>query len=255
MDPLRILLVDDEAPARARLRVLLADLAPELPTVVASEAANGVEALQRWQHDGADVLLVDIRMPRMDGLELARHLAACESPPALVFTTAYDAHAVEAFEVSAVDYLLKPIRAERLLAALRKALARVPAATRSAADAAGALHCGPRRFFSCLEAGRVLLVPVDEVLYLKADQKYVTAGTAAREYLLDESLARLEEEFAERFIRLHRGALAAKEALAGFVRATDAEGEHWVALLRGSPERLPVSRRQWPLVKAFARQA
>jgi two-component system response regulator AlgR len=252
-EPLTVLLVDDEAPARARLRTLLEDLCGELPTRVVGEAASGVEALALWQEHRADLLLVDIRMPKMDGLELARHLVGCAEPPAVVFVTAYDAHAMEAFEVSAVDYLLKPVRTERLLVALRKAAARAAGERRTALGGAAAAGSGPRRYFSCQAAGRLLLVPVHEVLYLRAEQKYVTAVTAGRSYLLDESLARLEEEFAERFIRLHRGALIARDAIAGFERDGE-EGEHWVAVVRGLPDRLPVSRRQWPLVKALARQ-
>lgn len=245
---LNVLIVDDEAPARARLRDLLADIADERPTCVVGEAGNGLEALALLERTPADVVLADIRMPQMDGVELAQHLARLPQPPALIFTTAYDVYAVRAFELNAVDYLLKPVRAARLAAALEKATAARPAAL---AALLPALRPEGRRHFSCHERGRLLLVPVDEVLYLKADLKYVLARTQAREYLLDESLAQLEREFAERFIRLHRSVLAAKEAITGFTReGAEAADAHWLALLRGVPERLPVSRRQWPLVKS-----
>ncbi|MBZ0248159.1 MAG: response regulator, partial [Burkholderiales bacterium] len=122
----RILVADDEAPARARLRDLLDDCRAELPLVIVDEARNGREVLEIVAREKVDVVLLDIRMPQMDGMETARHLAAMERPPGIVFTTAFDAYAIKAFEVNAIDYLLKPIRAARLLAALRKASAAAP---------------------------------------------------------------------------------------------------------------------------------
>jgi len=254
---LSLMIVDDEAPARARLRDLLADIAVEVPNVLVAEAANGLLALAaidgRNDADASpvDVALVDIRMPKMDGIELARHLARLEHPPAVIFVTAYDAYAVQAFELNAVDYLLKPVRAPRLMAALQKARqSRLPSP-----QVLARLQQEARTHLSCHERGRLLLIPIVDVLYLKADLKYVTARTAEREYLLDESLTHLEQELGERFIRLHRSALVAKDAISGFEKngADDAETQ-WQALLRGIPEKLPVSRRQWPLVKSYAKQ-
>ena len=252
-NPLRILIVDDEPLARDRLRTLLADLAVQLPTEVAGVAANGLQALDYLRENPVDVVLADIRMPGMDGIELATHLGRLERPPAVIFTTAYDNYAVQAFDLNAVDYLLKPVRAQRLLAALQK----VPSAH---PDAALLAHIGQevrgggRTHLSCHERGRLLLVPIGEVLYFKADLKYVTARTAEREYLLDEALTHLESEFADRFLRLHRAVLVAKSALAGFEKAAgdDAEAYGW-ALLRGVPEKLPVSRRQWAPAKALVK--
>lgn len=247
---LRVLIVDDEAPARSRLRDLLGDIAATCPTCVVGLAANGVEALRLLEEAPADVVLADIRMPVMDGVELARHLRRLEPPPAVVFTTAYDQYAVQAFELAAADYLLKPVRAERLAEALGKARRLM-----APSDAAlAALAPGARRHFSVSERGRILLVPVEDVVYLKAEQKYVTARTADREYLLDEALVQLEQEFGERFIRIHRNSLVARAALQGVERASEPDEEgagegHWQALLAGVPERLPVSRRQWPAVK------
>lgn len=248
---LSVMIVDDETPARARLRDLLADIAPDLPSEVVAEAENGLHALAAIEQRQVDVVLVDIRMPRMDGIELARHLAELEQPPAVIFVTAFDAYAVRAFELNAIDYLLKPVRARRLLAALQKVrqggvrtrmpLAQLPQAARS--------------HLSCHERGRLLLIPVAEILYLKADLKYVTARTRNRDYLLDESLTHLEREFGEQFIRLHRSVLAAREAIVGFEKSgTDDAETQWQAMLRDIPERLPVSRRQWPLAKSYARQ-
>ena len=249
---LSVMIVDDETPARTRLRDLLADIAGELPNVVVAEASNGVMAIAAIDGLAVDVALVDIRMPEMDGIELARHLAQLDQPPALIFVTAYDSHAVEAFEVNAIDYLVKPVRAQRLVAALRRARQSRPPAPQVLAQ----LSPGARSHLSCHERGRLLLISLADIVYLRADLKYVTARTAAREYLLDESLTHLEEEFATRFIRLHRSVLVARDAIVGFERSTtdDAEAQ-WQALLRGIAERLPVSRRQWPLVKSYARQS
>ena len=247
---LRILLVDDEAPARSRLKDLLADLAAEVPNQVVAEAADGFAALQQIEANPADVALVDIRMPRMDGIELARHLADLPRSPAVIFTTAYDRYAVAAFDVNAVDYLLKPVRAARLADALRKAAAR-PAGGDALRRATTALLPQGRRQLRSSERGKVLLVPVADVLYLRAEQKYVTARTREREYLLEESLAQLEAEFGAAFLRIHRNCLVARDAVAGFERAhTEGEDEgRGLLLLKGRDERLPVSRRQWHQVK------
>lgn len=252
MPELKILLVDDEAPARARLRELLVDVAAEVPNVVVGEAGNGVTALAQVEAEAPDVLLLDIRMPKMDGIELAQHLARLPQPPAIIFATAYDAYAMQAFDLNAVDYLLKPVRAQRLAAALAKARVLRP----PPAEMLQQLQLPEgRSHLSCHERGRLLLIPVAEIVYLKADLKYVTARTREREYLLDESLTHLESEFAARFIRLHRSVLVAKDAIVGFERnaAEDAD-THWLAIVRDVSERLPVSRRQWPQVKSYARQ-
>ncbi|MBS1190345.1 MAG: DNA-binding response regulator [Rhodocyclaceae bacterium] len=252
--PLAILIVDDEPPARARLRELLADIAPELPNRVVGEAGHGLAALQKLNEEPADVVLCDIRMPRMDGIELAGHVGGLPHPPAVIFVTAYDNYAVQAFDLNAIDYLLKPVRAQRLLAALQKVRAGRPPAAELLPVIGREVRGSGRTHLSCHERGRLLLVPLSEVLYFKADLKYVTARTRDREYLLDEALTHLEEEFADRFIRLHRAVLVARDALAGFERAAgdDAEAYGW-ALLRGVPDKLPVSRRQWGLAKSFAK--
>ena len=251
-EALRIFIVDDEAPARSRLRVLLADLASELPNTVVGEAENGVLALERLAVSHADVVLADIRMPVMDGIELAQHLLRLEPAPACVFVTAYDQYAVQAFEINAIDYLLKPVRAQRLRGALEKA-------RRSAVLPAEVLRTmAPegRRHLPCGERGRILLVPVADIVYLKAELKYVTARTREREYLLEESLTQLEQEYAQRFVRVHRNCLVARSALAGFERVHEPEGEgHWQVLLKELPEKLPVSRRQWPTLKLTLAEA
>jgi two-component system, LytTR family, response regulator AlgR len=197
------------------------------------------------------VVLADIRMPGMDGLEFAGHLGAMPAPPAVIFTTAYDNYALQAFDLNAIDYLLKPVRGQRLLTALHKAAGAPRPDPSVLADIGQAVRGGGRSHLACHERGRLLLLPVAEILYLKADLKYVTARTVEREYLLDEALTHLEEEFGDRFLRLHRSVLVARPALAGFekVAGDDAEAYGW-ALLRGVPDRLPVSRRQWAPAKA-----
>jgi two-component system response regulator AlgR len=246
---LRVLIVDDEAPARERLKELLGDIAGEVPSEVVGEARNGLEALEQFPASGAQVLLLDIQMPGMDGLELARHLAALEAPPGFVFVTAHDRHAVDAFELNALDYLLKPVRAERLAAALRKAMgAPRELLAESLRKAAGRA----REYLSIVERNRISLVPVREIIFLRAEQKYVTLRTREREYLIEDALIALEKEFSDRFVRIHRNCLVARAAIRGFERGDGGEEPTWMVVLDGLAERLPVSRRQWPTVRELA---
>ena len=243
---IRVFIADDEAPARERLRELLQDIVADVPNVLAGEAQNGIEALDRLPGSAAQVLLLDIRMPGMDGLELARHLTNLEQAPAVIFVTAHDKHAIEAFELSALDYLLKPVRAERLAAALKKAAAAGAPRRENLERAAGA----PREYLSVAERHRIVLVPVKDILFLRAEQKYVTVRTREREYLIEESLVALEREFSGPFVRIHRNCLVARGAIRGFERTGGGDEEaHWQAVLDGVTERLPVSRRQWPTVR------
>jgi two-component system response regulator AlgR len=247
---LRIFIVDDETPARERLKELLADIAAELPTEVVGEAASGLDAVAQLPASRAQVLLLDIEMPGMRGLEVARHLAGLELAPAVVFVTAHERHAVEAFELNALDYLLKPVRASRLAAALKKASADGPPGRERLANAAAQ----PREYLSVTERNRIHLVPVREVVYLRAELKYVTLRTRAGEHLIEESLVALEREFAERFVRVHRNCLVARAAVRGFERAAEGgEEPHWNVVLEDVPERLPVSRRQWAEVRVLAK--
>lgn len=245
--PTRVFIIDDEAPARVRLKELLGDLAQDLPTTVVGEASNGQEALVMLQATPADVALVDVQMPEMNGLEFARHATRLEPPPAVVFTTAHDQYAVAAFEVNALDYLLKPVRAVRLKTALQKAVAGGPVQREPLERAAGA----PRHYLSVSERGRITLVPVLDIVYLRAELKYVTVRTREREYLVEESLTQLEQEFSGVFARIHRSCLVARRLIKGFERLTDPDGEGagWSVLLHGVEEKLPVSRRQWSAVK------
>lgn len=248
--PLRVLIVDDEAPARNRLRDLLSDCALKIPIEIAGEADNGARALALLPQCEADVVLLDVRMPEMDGLEVAQHIQKLDEPPAVIFTTAYDAYALKAFEVHAVDFLLKPIRLGRLL----DALARARALTPSRLDALRELRPGARTHLSVNERGRIHLIPVADIAFLKAELKYVTVRTAEREYLIEESLAKLEQEFLDRFVRVHRNCLVAKEAIRGFERAIGDDGEgHWVVVMNGVADKLAVSRRQQHIVREFGK--
>jgi two-component system response regulator AlgR len=254
---LKVLIVDDEGPARARLRQVLVECSGRVALTVVDEAAGGRAALDAVDRTSPAVVLLDIHMPDMSGIEVARHLAARTHPPAVIFTTAHDEHALQAFEVHALDYLLKPVTAARLAPALERAqrLAHLEPRLDEVAAALGSA----RTQLTISERGRLLLVPVDEIVYLRAELKYVTIRTAVREYLTEESLTALEREFGERFVRVHRNALVARGAIAGFQRvhgAPDEDGAgpegHWEVLLRGVPERLPISRRQWATVTAAA---
>jgi len=243
MSELKVFIADDEEPARERLKTLLGDIAAQVPAQVVGEARNGVQAIELLPPSGAQVLLLDIQMPGMGGLEVARHLARLNQPPRIVFVTAHDRHAVEAFELNALDYLLKPVRADRLAAALKKATVPENAKLEKAAEA-------PREYLSLAERNRIVLLPVRDILYLRAEEKYVTVRTRAREHLVEEPLIALEKEFATRFIRIHRNCLVARAAIRGFQRAPNDDGEaHWLVVLDGLEERLPVSRRQWPAVR------
>lgn len=247
---LKVLIVDDEPLARARLKDLLDDCRAQVPNAIVGEAGNGLEGLELLASNPADVALVDIHMPGMSGIEFARHVQLLEVPPAVIFITAHDRYAVEAFEVNAVDYLLKPVRASRIVTALQKAVAG-PRLTREVFDR---VDPHPRRFLSVNERGRLTLVPLAEVLYLKAELKYVTVRVREREHVIEESLAHLEEEFADLFIRIHRNCLVARQRIRGFERVAGDETEaNWAVVLDGCQEKLAVSRRQWTQVKALAR--
>ena len=250
--PLRVMVVDDESPARRRLRELLDDCSASLPIAVVGEAANGREALDMMQSAPPDLVLTDINMPDMDGIELARHLLKLPHPPVVVFTTAFHEHALEAFEVNAVDYLVKPVRVQRLLLALQK----VPRLRPLSAERISHLPSNARRFLSVTERSRVVLVPIDDVIFLKAELKYITIRTKDREFLLEESLTRLEQEFGHRFVRVHRNCLVARDAVRGFERRVNDDGDaHWEVLLNGLDETLPVSRRQQGIVRELSRES
>jgi two-component system, LytTR family, response regulator AlgR len=238
---LRVLVVDDEALARSRLRTLLAECSAPA-AACAAEASNAAQAMELLMRHPYEAVLLDIHMPGADGLGLARALRSLAQPPAVVFVTAHAEHAVAAFELDAVDYLTKPVRLERLQAALQKVERLLQARGTPAASGADALLIHDR--------GRTERVPLTEVLYFKAELKYITVRTAARSYILDASLSELEERHAPEFLRVHRNALVARRALRALERHEDAEeGEGWAVRLTGIEELLAVSRRQLAAVR------
>jgi two-component system response regulator AlgR len=235
LTPLKVLIVDDEPPARERLRSVLAEIAD---VEVVGEAVNGHEALQATHELAPDVVLLDVRMPGMDGLEAARHLNVLEEPPAVIFTTAYDQYAVEAFQAHAVGYLLKPVRKEQLAASLVRA-GRLTRAQLQRLAAAGAGDAR-RSHIAARHRDGLRLIPVGEVLYFLADQKYTTVRHVNGENLIEDSLRLLEGEFGPAFVRIHRNALVSVKYLERIER--NADGQYFVQL-RGCEAPLPVSRR------------
>ena len=245
---LKVFIVDDEPPARNRLRELLNDCRDQIALEVVGEAGNGQEALEKLAVTPADVVLLDIRMPQMDGIELAQHLLKLEEPPVVIFTTAYDSYAVKAFELHAIDYLLKPIRLGRLFDALNRARKAVPVQLEVLRE----LLPEPRKNLSSHERGKIHLIPIEQVLYLRAEMKYVTVRTQEREYLIEESLNALEKEYIARFVRIHRNCLVARSAIDGFEKGGEDGESGWMVRLKGLDELLAISRRQQHIVKEFS---
>ncbi len=233
---MRILIVDDESLARDRIkRILLEQNEHE----VLGEAANGQEALQKIEALHPDVVLLDIRMPGIDGLEVARHLVGMDEPPAIIFTTAYDEYALEAFKVHAVDYLLKPVRPERLSEALQKALKPNKMQWKSLNRKEDGTPKARTHISSRTRRG-IMLVPIPEIYYFRAEHKYVTVRHKEGEVLIEDTLKELETEFGERFLRVHRNCLVAMEHVQALEK--NASGQPCIRL-RGVQETLDVSRR------------
>jgi two-component system, LytTR family, response regulator AlgR len=242
---LRLILVDDEPLARLRLRSLLAEI-PDPPVTVVAEAGDAASAERAVSDAEADLVLLDIGLPGPGGLTLARRLASGPRAPAIVFVTAHAEHAVTAFELEAIDYLTKPVSRERLQAALRRvAQRRWPLGGEPVSDAA---------VLVVSDRGRMLRLPLDEVLYLKAELKYVTLRTVERSYVLDDALSDLEQRLGDGFLRVHRNALVARRAVRELARrpGDDAEfdgGEGWAVRVAPADEWLAVSRRQLTAVR------
>lgn len=269
---LNLLIVDDEAPARLRMKTLLADVADEcgtdLPLTICGEASHANEALACLSAQTVNVILLDINMPEQTGLGLANELKQrypnSQERPAIIFCTAYDEHALDAFALHAIDYLVKPVRAARLKEALKKAqtflLGQTPLlAPSNSLDPTEPTAHGTsyqpdwRTHFVVHDQGAIKRIAVNEVCYLKAEQKYVVLRTADREYLLEASLAALENELTGRYIRIHRNALVNLHFLSGIEKMLMSNDEDadftWVTKIRGVDDRLPISRRQLPLVR------
>ncbi len=241
---MKVVIADDEPLARERLRMLLAEHAG---LEVVAEAGDGLAALQACAEYQPDLVLLDIAMPGVDGLEAARHLAAFEPRPAVVFCTAYDDHALSAFDAAAIDYLMKPIRAERLSMALERARTFIAGRENLGSEAGGK---SARTHLCARLRGSLRLIPVEEVHYLQAEEKYVVVHHSRGEDLIEESLKSLEDEFGERFVRIHRNCLVARHELMELRR--NGEG-HVHAILRHAPNPLEVSRRCVPHLRDIVR--
>ncbi len=237
------MVVDDEGLARDRVRRML-EASGEHDCV--AEAANGVQALEQVAEARPDVVLLDIRMPGMDGLEAADHLSRLEEPPAVIFCTAYEEHAVEAFNLQAVGYLLKPVRKEQL----SQALSNAQRLNRAQLNALGGMESEHRSHISARTRRGLELIAVDDIFYLQADQKYVTVRHAEGETIIDETLKELEDEFAERFVRVHRSMLVGLKHIVGLEKNTEGQA---VLALRELEERLPISRRHLSAVRKIVR--
>ena len=231
---MKVLVVDDEALARDRLANLVSDLDD---FEVVGKAKDGRVALSMADSEAPDIVLMDIRMPGMDGIEAARHMAVLESPPAVIFTTAYDSYTLEAFEASAVGYIMKPVRRQRLA----DALSRASRLTRAQLSGLASYQPPDRRSNVCTRIGGTLrLISVDEIIYFRADQKYVSVRHLGGDDLIDETIKALAEEFEPKFVRIHRNALVAP----GFIESVE-QGDSGQLLvhMRHCDEPLVVSRR------------
>ncbi|HET6546207.1 MAG TPA: LytTR family DNA-binding domain-containing protein [Rhodanobacteraceae bacterium] len=242
---MRTLIVDDEEPARMRLAALLAGIDG---IELVGEADNGLAALEFAARENPDLVFLDIRMPGMDGLETARHLGSFDPVPALIFCTALDQHALAAFDANASDYLVKPIRIERLQAALAKVRRLTGPLLRKVENDAAP---GRRRGHLCARLrGNLILVPIADIDYLVAEDRYVVVHHSNGELLIEESLKALEQEFEQLFVRIHRGCLVARDRLAGLTRAADGRV---FARVADRSEALEVSRRNLPAVRKLVR--
>ncbi len=239
---MKCLIVDDESLARARLKAILSEVSAEFNII---ESDNGQDALNKCNDYKPELVFLDIRMPGMSGMEVAQHLTAFENPPAVVFTTAYHEFALEAFDANAIDYLLKPIRRERLKTALSKLKpmtqaksAKLPVDT-------------PRQNFALTEKGKIRLVPLDDVIYFRADSKLVRLRTIEGEHVVSEVLNSLEDELSDKFIRIHRNALVSKAHIDGLTK--DEKIGKWMVHFKPVADTLEVSRRQTTHVREWLR--
>ncbi len=239
---MKVLIVDDEAPARDRLIHMVSSI-DSMET--SGQASNGLEAVRMVQDSHPDVVLMDIRMPGMDGLEAARHLSEMDEPPAIIFTTAYSEHALEAYDANAVDYLVKPIRQEKL----EKSLAKARKLTKAQIAALNIETNNTGRSHICARIrGNLELIPVDEIVYFQADQKYITVRHLGGEVLIEDALKNLETEFEDRLIRIHRNALVSTHYITGMEKNIDGR---FVVTFKEVDDKLEISRRHVAEVRKF----
>ena len=246
---MKVLIVDDEQPARDRLRTILDD---EDAFEGVGEARNGQDALVECERLSPDVVLLDIRMPGLDGIETAHHLNSLESSPAVVFTTAYDEYAIDAFEARAIGYVLKPVRRAKLVAALNHASSLTSQALSEVAGEAGLDE--PRKHICARSHGELRLIPIDSITSFQADQKYVAVHHEGGTDLIDEPLKSLEAEFHSRFVRIHRSALVAVDQIERLEKTVDGRTQVILRQQRESEGELVVSRRHLAEVRRRLKQ-
>lgn len=242
---MQVVVVDDEALARSRLRTLLADCTSPAASVLAElgDAITAMNFLSSSAGQACDLVLLDIHMPGADGMQLARELRMLTHCPAIVFVTAHAEHALAAFDLEAVDYLTKPVRLERLQAALQKVERSLSISQRQVVEK-------PQEVIIIHDRGRTQRVLLADILYFRAELKYVTVVTVGKDYILDGSLSELELRYEEQFLRIHRNTLVAKSVMRSVEKQQDSEeGEGWAVRLEGTPELLAVSRRQVSAVR------
>jgi two-component system response regulator AlgR len=236
---MKYLVIDDEFLARARLKELLLRIDPSAEVY---EAENGQQALDLCESHKPDTALVDIRMPGISGIELVYHMTTLEHSPAVIFTTAYSEYALEAFEANAIDYLLKPVQVDRLKRALQKADPITKVQTESLKKTTRSMH------ISISQKGKIKLVPIQNICYLKAENKYVLVKTMKEEYLMNDTLNNLEKELGDNFLRVHRNALISTEHLEGLEKNDDGQ---WCVFFRGIDDKVEISRRQTPTIRSW----
>lgn len=236
---MNVLIIDDEPLARERLNRMVNDL--DGYHALEPGAADGEEALEQVERLKPDIILLDIRMPGLTGLQVAARLCEQETPPAIIFCTAHDEFALEAFKVSAVGYLVKPVRPEALQDALNNARRpnrlQLASLTSASMDSGGA----GRSHISARTRKGIELIPLEKVIYFLADHKYVTLRHEQGEVLLDEPLKTLEDEFGDRFVRIHRNALVNRNRIERLQRTALGHFQIFLRGMGGDP--LTVSRR------------
>lgn len=252
---MHVLIVDNELLARNRLRVLLSDCEDPAAPFLVSESATAAQALDVLQrtkdHHPVDLIFLDVQMPGQDGLRFAQTLRSLPRPPAVVFMTAHAMYSANAFEVEAVDYLTKPVRLDRL----QQAVAKVRRLYAMEMKSSSSMPIGSAAALLIRDRGRTERVPLHQVIYLKAEQKYVTVRTATRSYILDNSLTELEGRYSQQFVRIHRNALVTREQMRSLEKHyTEDDGEGWALRMHAVPELLMVSRRQLSAVRSVMNQ-
>lgn len=239
---MKYLVIDDEFLARARLTELLTRIDPG---AIIIEAENGQQAIDLCEQHEPNTALVDIRMPGISGIELVYHLSALPHSPAIIFTTAHSEYALEAFDANAIDYLLKPIQIDRLKRALQKAHPITSLQTESLRKTTRSMH------LSISQKGKIKLVPIQNICFLKAENKYVLVKTDKAEFLMSDTLNNLEQELGDNFIRVHRNALISTDHLEGLEKNEDGQ---WCVTFRGLPDKVEISRRQTPIIRSWLKK-